>query len=350
MSASPAVNDSQSIPGAGPAPIDGTEAPPENRKRKVLVLLLLLLLLMFLLGLAIWYLLFRQPIPLPTIPGEVVMPGYSTSLYGAQRPMDVAVTASGDRIYVGETEGDNTARVLDAQGNQLALMQPPVSTGTSHAPVYLAINPLSGEVYVSDRPTGSVYVYDAQGTYLRTFEPLADDGSWQPLGLWFDPTGDLYVVDVGSTPNVVRVFDPSGEQLRTYGESAGMSFPNDVATDSAGYVYVTDSNNGRLLVFAPDGTQVGQVGRGAGAGNLGLPRGVAVDGTGRVYVADATGQSVSVFKTFQEGDARPEFLGSFGAQGVANGTFSYPNGIAVDGRGRLYIADSANDRVQLWSY
>jgi sugar lactone lactonase YvrE len=59
---------------------------------------------------------------------------------------------------------------------------------------------------------------------------------------------------------------------------------------------------------------------------------------------------VMVYGQFQEGAERLEYLGSFGTPGVANGTFAYPNGIAVDARGRLYVADSANDRVQLWSY
>jgi DNA-binding beta-propeller fold protein YncE len=129
-----------------------------------------------------------------------------------------------------------------------------------------------------------------------------------------------------------------------------MDFPNGVATDSAGYVYVADSNNGRLLTFSPGGALVAQVGRGSGQGNLGLPRGVAVDGQDRVYVVDSSGQSVFVYGAYEEGATNLEFLGTFGSYGVSNGAFSYPNGIAVDGRGRLYVADSANNRVQLWSY
>jgi len=308
MTASPIT--AEPVPGAGEIPPAGTadgleEDSPRKRRRKLLLLLFLLAGLLVLLGLAIWYLLFRQPIPLPVIPGETIMPGYSTSIYAASRPMSVAVNGSGDRIYVGETAGDQTARILDAGGNQLATLVPPASTGTEHVPVYVALNPVSGEVYVSDRPTASIYVYDAAGTYLRAVTPPADAEGWQPLGLAFDPAGNLYV---------------------------------------------TDSNNGRLLVFAEDGSIVARVGRGVGEGNLGLPRGVALDGQGRVYVVDSTGHTVFVYGRYVEGSQRLEYLGSFGSQGSADGTFAFPNGIAVDGRGRLYVADSANDRVQLWSY
>ena len=210
MTASPST--AQPVPGAQPppgaeatppgglGPADAEEEPPEKRRRKLLILLLLLAAFVLLIGLAIWYLLFRQPIPIPAIPGEPIMPGYVTSVYGASRPMGVAVTPAGDRIYIGATAGDQTALVFDAQGNQLAKMQPPISTGSSHVPVYLAINPLTGDVYVSDRPTASIYVYDAQGNYLRAFTPSDGITGWQPLGIAFDPAGNLYVTDVGQRP------------------------------------------------------------------------------------------------------------------------------------------------------
>ena len=258
MTASPSV-----VPGATPMPdtdqtppTDGTitEEPPERRRRKVVLLLLLLGAFLLLMGLAIWYLLFRQPIPLPVIPGETIMPTYSTAIYGATRPMGVAVTADGSRVYVGETGGDKIARVFDASGTQVGVMEPPISTGKSHVPVYLAVNPVTTEVYVSDRPTGSIYIYDANGAYQRAFSPGEQFKGWQPMGLAFDATGNLYVTDLSSSPQRVLVFDPQGALVRTIGESANLNFPNGVAVDAAGNVYVTDGNNGRLLVFDAAGS------------------------------------------------------------------------------------------------
>jgi DNA-binding beta-propeller fold protein YncE len=342
------------VPPDGAAPVGGTagtaEEPPRRRRRKLAFLFLLVAGLAGLLGLAIWYLLFRQPIPLPTIPGEVIMPGYVTSAYGAERPMGVAVNAGGDRIWVGETEGQRIARVLDANGNQVGLMQPPVSTGTDHVPVYLALDPLTSDVYVSDRPTGSIYVYGADGTYQHTYSPAVDVAGWQPLGLAFDAAGNLYVSDVSVNPQKVLVFDRTGALVRTLGEQAALSFPNGIAVDSHGNVYVTDGNNGRLLVFDTSGTLAAKVGRGVGDGNLGLPRGLAVDAQDRVYVADSSGHAVSVYAALVAGEQRLAYLGSFGSQGIGNGEFEFPNGLAVDGRGRIYVTDSANDRVQVWSY
>jgi DNA-binding beta-propeller fold protein YncE len=315
-----------------------------------LVLLALLGLLAMLATIAIWYLLFRQPInPLPPIP-ESRVPGYATSVYGVNNPVGVAVSPDGGRIYVAETEGDRVVRVFDAAGNLVATAAPPESTGTEHVPVFVAIDPLTSEVYVTDRPTGAVYIYDRDGAYQRTLTLAEPIPGWQPVGIAFDPQGQLYVTDVSGAYPRVLVIDRTANVVRSMGETSELAFPNSLAVDGAGNVYVADSNNGRLMVFGPDGAVVAQVGRGTGQGNLGLPRGIAVDGQGRVYVGDATGQGVFVYRTPTDDSRRLDFLGFFGGEGIADGTFEFPNGVAADAQGRVYVADTVNDRVQVWSY
>ena len=336
--------------GSGEAPEPTLESPEEQRRRrrKAALLLLLLAFLAFLVALLLWYLIFRQPIqpPIPVIP-DTSLPHYSTSIYGVQRPMGVAVTSSGDRVFVTQTEGEYGVLMFDGSGNALGTFEAPDES--DHVPVYLAIDPLTQEVYVSDRMAGAIYVYDVDGRLQRQYQPATPIPGWQPLGLAFDKAGDLYVTDLATAPQQVEVFDRKGALVRTIGTGEAMSFPNGIAIDDAGYVYVTDSNNGRLLVFDESGTMVGQVGRGTGQGNLGLPRGVAVAGD-RVYVADVTGQGVYTYRPVSDQEQRPEYVGFYGGLGVAEGQFQFPNGIAVDGRGRVYVTDSVNDRVQVWSY
>ena len=78
-----------------------------RRRKKAILLLVLLGLLAMLATLVSWYLIFRQPIPLPipVIPNGG-LPAYTTSIYGANGPMGIAVSPDGDRIYVADTEGD----------------------------------------------------------------------------------------------------------------------------------------------------------------------------------------------------------------------------------------------------
>lgn len=333
---------------AGAPPAEVQAEPDRRRRRKIVILLLLLGTLAILLGIAIWYLLFRQPIPLPLIPPPSI-PSYSTSIYGASDPSGVAVTPSGDRIYVAETTGDKVVRMFDGAGNELGVLQPPSETGNEHVPVYVAVQPTTADVYVSDRPMGTVYVYDRDGAYQTEFRPAVAIEGWQPLGLTFDASGNLYVTDLSNSQRILE-FDATGKLVQTFGQGDGLMFPNGVAVDGDGRVYVTDSNNGRLLVFATDGTLLSKLGRGAGAGNLGLPRGIAIDGQGRVLVVDSSGQGVLVYSVLASGEEQPEHLGFFGGHGVADGQFAFPMGVAVDTHGRVYVADTANDRIQVWSY
>ena len=87
------------------------------------------------------------------------------------------------------------------------------------------------------------------------------------------------------------------------------------------------------------------------SGNLGLPRGVAIDGQGRVYVGRLhRAGRVRVRDRHARREAASTTSASSGARAIGNGAFQFPNGVTVDGRGRVYVADTGNDRVQVWSY
>ena len=128
------------------------------------------------------------------------------------------------------------------------------------------------------------------------------------------------------------------------------SYPNATVVDAAGRMYVADSNNGRLVVFGRTGEQIGVIRRGPAAGDLGMPRGMAIDDQGRLYVVDNTDHTIKVYKPSGDPVAMPEFQGSFGQPGIGEGMFRFPNAVATDTRGRVYVADWSNDRIQVWSY
>jgi len=219
--------------------------------------------------------------------------------------------------------------------------------------MYVAINPTTQDVYVSDRFTASIYVYDSKGTYLRTFAPKGDlGGKWNPLGLAFGPDGSLYATDIrGLTPTTHRVlaFGPDGSLVRSIGAPGQLNFPNGIVVDSHGNIAVTDSNNGRLVIFNVAGKMLATISQGIGEGDLGLPRGAAVDDAGRLFVADTADHMVRVY-TIAKSKPTPTYVGSFGGEGQLDGTFEYPNGVATDTRAHIYVTDRENNRVQVWGY
>ena len=322
----------------------------KKRKGKIAALLIALVILALLF---VWYLMNRKP--LSELPGltSTTMPHYELSIYGMTQPLGVAANAAGDRIYVTESGGQRVARVYDRAGKQIGTLTPPLSTGKSHIPVYVAINPTTQDVYISDTATASIYVYDEKGTFLRTFAPKGDlGGKWNPLGLAFAPDGTLYATDIRPLPaksHRVLAFAADGTLKRSIGAPGQLSFPNGIVVDAQGNIEVSDSNNGRLVVFSPYGKMMATISQGIGEGDLGLPRGAAVDDSGRLYVADTSDHQVRVY-AIDESKATPTYVGSFGNEGQTDGTFEYPNGVATDTRAHIYVTDRENNRVQVWGY
>jgi streptogramin lyase len=181
---------------------------------------------------------------------------------------------------------------------------------------------------------------------------------WNPSGVAVDGNGNVYVADQNNdlirkiTPaGVVTTFAGSGSAGAANGTGTAASFwyPSGVAVDGNGNVYVADQNNDLIRKITPAGVVTTLAGSGsAGAANgtgtaasFNSPNGVAVDGSGNVYVADKFNHLI---RKITPAGVVTTLAGS-GSDGSANGTgtaasFSYPLGVAVDGSGNVYVADS----------
>ena len=341
-------------PGPSGSPVPGSLPPAQRRfggrRSKLALLALLVVATAAVVGMVILRLIGAGSVDLPGLGRRPDVPGYSFSMYGVGRPLGVAVSSSGDRVFVTESGGKRLVRVFNRSGKEIDTLAPPRGNGIGHLPVYVAVDPATDDIYISDRIQQTVYVYDRDGGYRREFVPSNEalGATWQPLALAFDDESRLYVSDVSRRIHRVMVFRRDGTLLRSFDNAGPLSFPNAIAVDRQGRVYISDSNNGRLVIFDRAGRLVGAITRGAGAGDLGLPRGMAIDARGRLYIVDTTGQAVQVYQ-LQDGPALPKYVGSFGREGQDDGSFEYPNGAAANGS-RVYVTDRENNRVQVWTY
>jgi DNA-binding beta-propeller fold protein YncE len=332
------------------APEAGGHTAPEDpkRRRKLIVLAIIGILLLLVAAAFAWYLITRKPLTSLPILGHEPMPTYKSSIYGVNKPLAVAVSPDGQHIYVTQSGGARTVVELDASGAVVATFKTPADKAVGHLPAYIAINPVDGTVAVSDTMAKQVYVYTANGTYKRTVRP-AGVKAWTPLGVAYDAQGNLLVSDVGGKTHSVLVLDGQDKVLRTLApEDQAFSFPNGITVNADGDVFVADSNNGRLIAFDKDGRMLGSANRGVAEGDLGLPRGVAADNGDRIYVVDTTNQMVKTYKLRDDGSLA--YIGFFGDEGIDDGLFEYPNGVATDNRSTVYVTDRENNRVQVWSF
>ena len=81
---------------------------------------------------------------------------------------------------------------------------------------------------------------------------------------------------------------------------------------------------------------------GNGDGQFNDPKGIEIDGSGLIYVTDSGNHRVQVFSSGRD------YMTQFGSMGSGNGQFNDPNGIAFDADGNVYIVDSGNNRVQIF--
>lgn len=209
------------------------------------------------------------------------------------------------------------------------------------SPLGIAAGP-AGQFYVADAELQRVVRLDGEGNPLGAF-----GGSVlkRPTGLARDPaTGRVYVADTAA--HDIKVFDDAGALVATLGrqgtEPGHFNGPTHLAF-ADGRLVVSDTLNARVQVIAPDGTPIAEVAkRGLYLGNVVRPKGVAVDGRGHIYVVEGYYDYLLVY------DAGGRLLLPIGGTGHAAGKFFLPGGVWSDASQRIYVADVFNGRVEIF--
>lgn len=166
----------------------------------------------------------------------------------------------------------------------------------------------------------------------------------QVSGVATDSADRVYVFHRGKQP--ILVFDRAGKFLRSWGDDQIKS-AHGLRIDKENNVWVTDIGHHRVLKYDAEGKLLLTLGQkdkpGDGPGQFNKPTDVAVAPSGEFFVSDGYGNS-RVVKFSKEG----KYLKEWGKKGKGEGEFDLPHAICLDGRGRVYVGDRENNRVQVF--
>lgn len=290
-------------------------------------------------------------------------------------PTGLAMDAAGN-IYVADY-GNNEIRKIATDGT-VSTIAGNGTQGSVNASDTLAT--FNGPAGVAADNQGNLYVADSGNNLIRQINParlvttlaggdttgFAINGTgvnasfFDPLAVAVDASGNIYVADAGD--NAIRKVTSAGvvttfAQNNSADSTTASIFvnPSGVALDGSGNIfvagYLTNSivkvtQAGAASVFA--GT--GQPGSANGAGSTAsfyFPNSVATDAAGNVYVADGVNNLIRKITT----DGSVSTLAGSGAAGAADSTgtaasFDGPAGLVVDATGNVYVADSNNNLIR----
>ena len=197
---------------------------------------------------------------------------------------------------------------------------------------------------------------------VESWFKLPDGRMWgSTSAVEVDRDGNLWVAErcganscAGSNLPSILKFDASGKLLKSFGEGMFV-FPHGIYVDPQGNIWVTDGQGKdgkgqQVFKFNPDGKVLMTLGK-AGVAGDGLdtfkqPSDVIVAANGDIFVADGHGGNTNarVVKFSKDG----KFIKTWGKKGSAPGDFDTPHALAFDSKGRLFVGDRANNRIQIF--
>ena len=283
-----------------------------------------------------------NPFTVRVLPGVKSLACPSRTITDLKKPQMVATNSKG---YILVTEsGAYCISVFNREGKKL------FSFGTQGSgnqqfgfPCGITVDE-NDNIYVADSTHHRIQKFTARGNFVSAVGRKGSGALYfnNPRGIVYnEKNSKLYVCEEGNKR--IQVLESNLTFCRTFGTEGGglgqLKYPYGIDFEEDGTVVVVEYwSNQRVQLFSPEGKYI-QILEGKALHN---PICAAVDSAGSIYVSEK-GDRISVF------DKRRKFVTSFGSNGSGPGQFCAPNGIHIDSYDNIYVADTDNGRIQIFS-
>ena len=250
-----------------------------------------------------------------------------------------------DEIYITDSKG----RIIIYTSDFFPLFTLDRRKGIE-SPLSLTVDK-EGNLYVLQAPSklnpkSRISVFNAclkwkRDIYLEGFEGAEN---FIPNRITLDKNGNIYLVGVAYTGVIILNNQGVVKKILSPGEEDKTIPVTDVTIDEKGRIYLVSEREGRVYVYDENGNPLFEFGeKGGSSGKLSRPIAVGVDNQReRIYVVDYMRHTISAYST-KDGT----YLFEFGGLGWGEGWFQHPKDIAVETNGRILIADTFNDRIEV---
>lgn len=254
------------------------------------------------------------------------------------QPSAIAVDQNG-KIYVTDA-GALNVKIYTSGGRFLTSFGQKGSGREGFGYPYGIVVMKNGDIMVADVVNKNVRLFSADGHYKKT---VLDNKQGIKPGAMTGHAGKIYLADLAGSQ--VVVLDEQGKILRKI-SPAGMplSFPQGIAVDKKGRIWVADSGNFVVKAITDEGQVAAVIREGEKGVAFTMVRGVALDNLGRLAVSDVLARQVRFFSP--DGDQ----LFTLDGTKTQAAAFVYPALLYIDAAGRIYIADRGAGKVTVWGY
>jgi DNA-binding beta-propeller fold protein YncE len=234
--------------------------------------------------------------------------------------------------------------------DRLAGTQPEAESGKilfQLAEPYGMVVDSKNNLYVADAKVGAIFIFNTETREVELIKNKTQAHFARIIGLAMDDGDRLFVSDPGLRH--ILIFDSTHKAVDVITD--GLVEPSMLAIDRENrLLYVSDIELDQVLVYDADTLKlkrkIGTTGHKhelTTPGDFAKPSGLAVDSDGNLYVADTLNNRIEIF------DADGKFIRTFGKNGDGPGYFARPKGVAIDGDGHIWVADGMQDRVQVFN-